>query len=374
MIRPAGVPEGAWWEEDDGEWVFGPLDADEEKHGHFDFWRADGTKCAENEFAHGVVRGAFRRFHENGEVSQSGSFDDAGELHGTRSWICCDAPSSENTRPPGASEAVWRSEMDYVHGKPVATRHFDRAGNRVRPDGRPYPQRPEAVDARAELIEDEWVLAEVDGKGVRNGARRVWTAAGTLAEDGSWKDGERDGRFRWWDEDGALERMADLRAGRKDGRWWTRVPPGTYADPRIRQEKGGFHEDFAVGPWNFSDERGHTVRVLDFGVPVAVSLESPVFEDRERAAQEWSALGDELRRQRQMGEAICAWARAAAASRDSSMLAARLVERTACLAESAAAQSAEEVLSSAGDSPAALLNALVRGAAPAPILRALAVL
>lgn len=351
MNRPAGVPDAAWWDEDDGEWVEGPLDAEGEKHGRFRFWRADGTLCAETAFERGVPCGAFRRFHESGEVSQEGSFDDAGELHGTRRWIATDRETSEQTRPAGAGANVWRSETDYRHGKPIATRHFDRHFRRVMLDGAPYPAPPDGVEPGAEWNGASWVLAELDDAGHGDGLRRVW------------------------DETGRLVCAAELHGDVLDGRWWRRVPAGTYARRNIRSEKGGFHEGQAIGPWFFFDDEGGVARVLDVGIPRsrAAIAASPVFQNVEREPGEWGALARELMAGRQVGEALCAHARVAAAAHDGTPLREALVARTACMVGEAARHAAEAALSTRDARLATLVDALVRGAAPAPLLQAMAI-
>ena len=79
---------------------------------------------------------------------QEGSFE-KGQLHGTRRWLATESATTENTRPKGVHASVWKSEMDYVHGKVVGIRHFNREGERVLPsNGEPYPARPETPRPR----------------------------------------------------------------------------------------------------------------------------------------------------------------------------------------------------------------------------------
>ena len=80
--RPKSVPEEAFWDEGDDEWCLPETDEAGEKHGTVKWWRPDGTLCCQTEYVHGKPHGKFQRFHENGEVSREGIFED-GKLHGT---------------------------------------------------------------------------------------------------------------------------------------------------------------------------------------------------------------------------------------------------------------------------------------------------
>ena len=192
--RPEGVPAKAWWDEGDKEWVFGPM-VDGEKHGDFTYWRADGTKCNESHMVHGTPVGPFKRFHETGEISQDGEFDENGQLHGTRRWFSIDGETTENTRPNGVHERVMRSEMDRLQKKHVSIlgiRHFNADDVRVLPrDGEPYPELPEGVDAGAEYVEpvDEWHLGSADGESQeKQGVWKKWTRDGRLKEQVTYED------------------------------------------------------------------------------------------------------------------------------------------------------------------------------------------
>lgn len=124
MQRPRTVPAGAQWIEQDQEWELGPVDADGKKHGDYRYWRPDGTLCNECNFVHGTVHGPFKRFHENGEVSQEGAFEDGvivGTIHARRS-------TAATTEHMNAPDHVWRMEIDYEDGEVSAMRCYDRDG------------------------------------------------------------------------------------------------------------------------------------------------------------------------------------------------------------------------------------------------------
>ena len=84
--RPTSLPEAAWLDPGDQEWVLGPKNEEDQLHGEVSYWRPDGTLCCRCDFEWGRPHGNSTRFHESGEVSQTCTFV-AGELHGTRSWF-----------------------------------------------------------------------------------------------------------------------------------------------------------------------------------------------------------------------------------------------------------------------------------------------
>ncbi len=40
------------------------------------WWRPDGTRCCTTDFVHGAPYGSYTRYHEGGEVSREGAFED----------------------------------------------------------------------------------------------------------------------------------------------------------------------------------------------------------------------------------------------------------------------------------------------------------
>ncbi len=345
--RPAGVAAKAWWDEGDQEWVFGPL-VDGQKHGDFTFWRPDGTKCNECLMVRDVADGPFKRFHESGDVSQDGAFV-KGQLHGTRRWFSTDAPTTENTRPAGVSQQVWRSEMDYVQGRVVGVRHFNRDDERVSPTtGAPYPERPEAVDAGAEFVEpkEEWHRGDADGE--------------TQQKVGRWKVWARDGQLK---ED--VRYVADERHGEAT---LFVVGPTPFLDPAVALERGEFFEGQRTGRWELCDAKGAVLHVADYGDTRSLEVarlpaysNDPCVDYAQRARQ--------LEGEGKIVEALVTWARAAGLTRDATGFRALLARVARPVLEAHAEQLALEV-----DRPTNWLGyELVEGAQPALILNQIGV-
>ncbi|MBL8914027.1 MAG: thiol reductase thioredoxin [Archangium sp.] len=292
--RPAGVHPKAWFDANDNEWVFGPL-VDGKKHGDFTFWRPDGTRCNECHMVMDVPHGPFKRFHENGEVSQDGAFE-KGQLHGTRKWFSTDSETTENTRPQGVSEKVWRSEMDYVHGRVVGIRHFNREDERVLPKtGEPYPLKPEGVDEGAEYVEpkDEWHHGSADGDTQKKTGRwRIWTRDGQLKREVHYVDDELFGSAKLMVRPGA--------------EWFT--------DPSIVMERGKFENGIRARKWQLCDADGEVKATFDYGDVAGLKNSRRV--EFSNKAENWDKLAQQREDQNMYVEALLLWARAGAKSGD----------------------------------------------------------
>lgn len=206
--KPANVPEGAFWDESDREWVLAERNDDDELHGLVKYYRPDGTLCCETDFVDGTPHGGFKRYHENGEVSRTGTFVE-GTLRGTNVHVRSTEETTENF-PDGLESDIWRCEMDYVDGDIVEGRLYDREGRRVMEDGRPFPEVPPGVPASAHFRkpDDEdayfWIAGvtrDDDGSAVRMGTWRYWTEAGVLVREEPYEEGELHGTVRVYDED-----------------------------------------------------------------------------------------------------------------------------------------------------------------------------
>lgn len=292
--RPAGVHPKAWWDPNDSEWVYGPL-VDGKKHGDFTFWRPDGTKCNECHMVMDAPHGPFKRFHENGEVSQEGEFE-KGQLHGTRKWFSTDSETTENTRPQGVSEKVWRSEMDYVHGRVVGIRHFNREGERVLPrNGEPYPLKPAGVDEGAEYVEpkDEWHKGNADGETQKKVGRwRIWTRDGQLKREVHYVDDELFGSAKIF------------------------VPPDErpFTDPSIVMERGKYEADSRAHAWELCDADGNVKATCDYGE--VTGLGEPRRVEFGNAPQDWEKLAKGREAQHAYIDALLMWARHGAKTGD----------------------------------------------------------
>lgn len=346
--RPATVPAQARWVPDDEEWEQGTIAPDGQRTGAFTYWRADGTKCNECTFVGGKTHGPFKRFHENGEVSQDGEFV-AGELHGTRRWFACDAPTTERMHERGVSEKVRRSEMDYVRGRVVAVRHFDAQGRRVSPSGEPYPERPAGVPEGAEFRPDEsvWTTGEANGEtAAREGEWRTWTADGRLVEVAQYVEGQRHG-------DATLQAIAG---------------PSPFRDARITAESGRFENGAPVGTWRMLDAQGQTVATVHYGSYESFGPRIAAFANVGRA--DWGEVAAEAMARDAIAERLCALAREAAVTRSPK----HLLDTLAKVARPLTPAAAQELAAQTEPELQELAIALIRGAAPGPILRQLGIL
>jgi antitoxin component YwqK of YwqJK toxin-antitoxin module len=396
--RPKTVPPKAVWSADDGEWELGAKNVRGERQGTFKFWRRDGTLCNECVFKDGRPHGTFKRFHNNGQVSQEGQFVD-GQLHGRRAWFACDEATDEETIAEGMSDKVRRSEMDYDKGRVVAVRHFDAAGHRILPTGESCPERPPMIPDEAEYQpEVGWVLATLDLQGRRNGPWQRWHDSGHVAEttefvhnlrhgptvlyhptgqkaeEGRFEQGEREGLWRSWDEAGALVREVTWRSGSRHGPAVDRSVAGQYRDPSISVERGAFDDDHACGPWSLQDAQGKTTVRRDLGSRADEErlLASAVLSNETKSFDLWHLLAEECVEGKRPGEAVLAAARAAACSGSVKGVMDLLAELSLPRASAHALEVAETV--AATDAPiSVLLNVILRGGAPAPLLRAVAV-
>lgn len=332
----------------DQEWEEGALDSQGLKQGPFTYWRPDGTKCNECFLVDGEPHGPFRRFHENGELAQDGTFV-GGVLHGLRRWFASSAPTTERMHEGGVAETVRKSEMDYVRGQVVAVRHFDGVGRRVTPKGDVYPERPPNVEEGSEFRPDEalWTKGQADGETAeRIGRWKTWTAEGHLLEEATYLAGLRDGPAR----------ISFASAS------------SPFADPRIRAEVGRFAAGARVGPWQLLDQSGAVVARLDYGPDGGLDLqELEAWSNEPRT--DWEARGLRLLEAGAGAAALVTLARACAVARSTRPYVAAAAGRTAGLTEAAAVALAEET---ASELPA-LAAALVSGAAVAPVLRKLAI-
>ncbi len=400
--RPAGVPAGATWVEEDKEWMLGSVSADGKKQGPYKYWRADGTLCNECMMVDDQPHGPFKRFHENGEVSQQGTFE-RGALHGTRTWFSTDSVTTERMHEGRMSKNVWRSEMDYVRNTVVAVRHFDRQGRRLLPSGEPFPDRPEGVAAEAEYHEkqDQWAagsaredhskvgrwrywykdgtpkedLNYVDGK--KSGAAKTFHENGQVFEEGTYKDDERHGLWKRYGEDGKLLVEATFAEGTLHGRYtdWDPDLAPTYAAEGMVALLSEYDQGVPTGGWHLLGAGGKRLVSRDLGVigDQESVADSPALENVRKSAAEWTELAQTLLRERRFGEAIVAQARAAARSANVDSLTASIAKLALPTTPDGAESLGAEILENASEHYPDLLAGFLRGADPSKLCRALSI-
>lgn len=343
--RPASIPADAWWDDGDQEWVLGPKDDNDELHGMVQFWRGDGTLCCRSPYEHGQPHGACVRFHESGEVSQRCTYV-GGKLHGTRSWFSIDGPTTENTRPPGVSDLVRHSQMDYDMDDVTSVRHFDAEERRVGADGVPFPGLPAGLPADAYWDEQQtlWKIGRANSDAEKIGLWQVWTPAGALLERCEYDDDARHGEARL-----AFE-------------------PDVYAVPDAVAMHGRYQAGVRVGEWTFVDRDAQTLATFDYGDAVGDDVSLEFFDSDDRTAAAWEDLAGQYRGARHFGLALCASARAAASRGDVVALESALAQFAAPMTV-AGGEAAIEELESVSD----LIEGLVAGADAAAVYRKMAV-
>ncbi len=336
--RPAGVPEEAFWSEEENEWCLAPRDAENSFHGLVTWWRPDGTRCCTTDFVHGSPYGSFTRYHEGGEVSREGAFEE-GELHGTHVFQRSTSATTEEF-PRGLDDTVHRAEMDYDKGQVVAARYYDVNGRQCMEDGESFPEaRPEGVpgDAHFGKREDDgeyrWVSGSVvdqeDGTMARTGPWRFWSPAGVLVAEEIYQEGKRHGAAKTYNEEsGVLLQEVSWREGERHGAARTFSPQGELLEertftggkkkgPRVvlldeelrgaaMRERGEFEDDDPVGVIEYLDAAGKVIARVDTGKPADLEATQAVLN----AEEGFAPLAQELLTAQQLGAGIFALARA----------------------------------------------------------------
>jgi antitoxin component YwqK of YwqJK toxin-antitoxin module len=368
--RPASVPARAVFVETTGEWIVGPFDEKGSCLGEHRSYRADGSIAVACRYEHGVLDGPYRRFHPNGELARECSYKE-GKLEGEVQAFGSRGPTTESLRsccvPPGA----FRLEARYENGSRVFERFFDEEGRRLLPDGAPFPEKPSHLPDEAEL--DEWArrwYTVVQSSDEERRSLRFWSSDGVLCEERQTWAGKLHGVVRTYDVKGALAEEAHYENDVRRGPYRRVKPaPGVYADRRIREERGSFGGELAVGVWEYFDESGEVVRTADLGVAELDAATSPAFHPKSASPERWRQIACDLTAAHRTGEALLALARASASSSDGDGLRRAMDELRPPLNEREATAVALRAIEKADGKLDLLLNALVRGGEPAAMLR-----
>ena len=380
-VRPDGVPVGAVWNEDEQVWELVQRE-EGRRQGESRTYRRDGSLAQVRRFARGVLEGAFTSYHPSGDVSRRGTFAND-ELVGALVALASEGRGGEPLRVCCVPESARELRAQYLRGRPLFERFFDREGRPLLESGAPRPAPPAGVpeDADFDELGERWMAGRFSEAGEPQGTFRFWSREGTLVEERDFRDGlacaERayasDGSVAeshgWLERDGKGARHgASLR--RFDG------AANPYADPRVREERGGYDFGRPCGRWTLHDEQGALLAERDLGLVVELAdlARSPALEEHpgdSDAARGWSERARTLRAERRVREALGAAARAAAVRRDAGELRAWLDELTLPLGPAARMERARP-LAGPTVTAAAALDALVGGADAAAAFRALA--
>jgi antitoxin component YwqK of YwqJK toxin-antitoxin module len=374
--RPRGVPPTASWVDTAEEWRQTETDDTGRPHGPFRSWRADGSLRSIAVHRHGEQVGTAWTFHPDGSLFFVGNFRE-GSPHGVHRRYASDDRHAERLQsccvPPGA----WQLRQTYAHGRSLDRGWFNRDGARLLETGALYPERPLGVPREAWFNEDcrAWEMGVVwDGTGI-SGTRRRWSMEGVLRLIENLQGGKRHGAVQAFSETGALEWEAHYDQDRISGPFRARdLPAGHFVDPAIRQQEGAFTDDQVNGPWRYLSADGAVRDGRDLGLTMdARTLPgSGVFENEGRAAEVWRALARTRFRDRHLGEALLAIARAAAEAGDPDEMRRALDSWTMPLGPDTARVQAEDVVARASGRLLPLVDGLKRGADPAILLLAIA--
>jgi hypothetical protein len=369
--RPAGVPEGGLWNPDVGSWEISQRNAQGAREGECSFYRRDGSLQSRCRFVGGVQEGPFEVFHPDGRLAREGRFA-AGRLAGIVTAHAGAGALAEPLRACCVPDAAVRLDLRYEDGAMVQEIFYDSGGQPILSDGRPYPPRPPRVpdDADYDEARSRWTRWRSD-------SHQFWSASGVLEEE-SERDGVRR-VTRTFDTNGRLVESCEVsQDGKRDGAFLRRFASGVptpYADPDIREARGTFDRGQAVGTWTFAGGDGAARRTVDHGLAFTLASErtSPAFAPApDKTAADWWALGDALRGEGRVREALCASARAAARDGDRATLERTLVAEITALAPPLALERGEALVQSVEVDVPTILDGLVSGADPAWVFRALA--
>ena len=380
-VRPQGVPAGAIWNEDERVWEVVGLD-EGRRHGESRTYRADGTLAQVRRFTRGALDGPFTSYHPGGDVSRRGTFAN-GALVGAYVALASDGGMGEGLRACCVPENAWELRAQYLRGRPLFERFYDRQGWPLLDSGSPRPPAPAGVppDADFDEFSDRWMAGRFNEVGHPQGTFRFWAGDGTLVEERDFRDGlavsERqygpDGTltesYGWLDHEGR---------GARHGATFRRFDAAAnpYADPRVREERGAYDQGRPCGVWTLHDEQGALLheRALGPVVNAADLAMSPAFEELSPDAEPgtaWLARAQALHDEGRTREALCAAARAAAGRANVEELRARLHRWTLPL-DAGARNERAQALAGAATTALDALDALVAGADAAAAFRALA--
>ncbi|HLK89547.1 MAG TPA: hypothetical protein VKZ18_06620 [Polyangia bacterium] len=368
--RPAGVPEGSFWNPDAGGWEVSQQNAQGAREGECLFYRRDGSLQSRFRFVGGLQEGPFEMFHPDGRLAREGRFT-AGRLEGIVSAHASAGAGAEPLRACCVPEAAARLDLRYEAGAVVQEIFYDAGGRAILSSGEPCPPRPAGVPEDADYDEagTRWTRWRPD-------SHRIWSAAGRLETESEWDGARR--TTRTFDAGGRIvESVQVSRDGTRDGAFLRRFAAGgasPFADREIREERGTFERGQVVGTWSFAGADGAVRRAVARGAAFEPGgeLASPAFASGGDTAEAWRALASALRGEGRVREGLCAAARAAARDGDGVALERALAADVVPLRPELAAERGDALVRSVESTVASILDGLLSGADAAAAFRALA--
>ncbi len=214
--KPDNIPDDATWCEEDKEWVKGERDSDGKYNSDMKYWRPDGTLVSTSTLVHGVPTGGYLRFHENGEVSNIGTFVE-GKLHGKRTWISCHDATTEKMHAPHMDTSIWRSEIVYDMGTFATMRYFLEDGQEVNASAEPLIKRPAGVPEKALPNSRGWTSGVWDKDGVKEWEHRFYDHFGKILSIDNYKKGDLHGVRKTFRADGTTRTIFHYKKNRLSG-------------------------------------------------------------------------------------------------------------------------------------------------------------
>jgi len=380
-VRPESLPAGAVWNEDERVWEIVRVEGGK-RQGESRTFRGDGTLAQVRRFSGGMLEGAFTSYHPSGDVARQGTFA-GGQLVGALVATASEGRMSEQLRVCCVPDNAWELRAQYLRGRPIYERFYDRQGQPLLDSGAPRPTTPAGVPEGADYDEfsGRWMAGRFNELGHPLETFRFWGREGELLEERDFRDGlavaqrhyAPDGTiaesYGWLDREGR---------GARHGAYLRRFDAAAnpYADPRVREERGAYDNGRPCGVWTLHDQQGTLLHERDLGRVVEADdlPRSPALSDRAGDGDPgaaWDECARGLRAEHRTREALCAAGRGAAARGDSGGLRALLDQLTLPLAPAARAERAQALAGPAITAGAAL-DALVSGADASAAFRALA--
>ncbi len=349
-VRPEKIPANATFNGDMALWEIVERDAAGRLHGAFTAFRDDGSVVARGSYAHGELDGLLSRYS-----------------HGTPGAAalrpCC--------VPPGAREIRAR----YSVGRLIEEIFYDAEGRPLCEDGTPWPERRGAVppEARFDETNRRYVLRIEQANG--SATLRYYDADGVVADELDATAGQARAHRRFFPDGTLAERTGIDENGQRHGDYLARFSPSTspYEDARIAEVRGQHEHGEPVGSWEHLDATGGLVKRVDFG-GLLDPRGAALVAGRDLDADSNAAPLSELERAGASSPRAAAAfvARSVAKCGDLTAYVRFAETRTAALRSDVATARANEVALAKSATLSSLLGAVIGGAAPAVLFRALA--
>lgn len=293
--RPHTVPQSARWHDADQEWELGYVDENGAKQGPFTYWRADGTLVNQCHFINNTAHGIFLRYHENGQISQRGAFDN-GTIIGDRIYLRSVDKTTENF--PRVDERVHKVVFTYAAGQISKQTFFSETGAELLPNGDEMPIRPAGIPEAShyspslKLWEHGELFRETDtAKPVKQGLWRYWNTAGKLVQETNYQRDKKHGDEKLFDpETGSVTEDNKYEMGEECGLRKREFQAGYFAFVGDWMGHGEVRGPRQVGHWDFQSENAKFQ--FDFGAECNASelIEAKLFDFDDRETWTFESL------------------------------------------------------------------------------------